>query len=177
MSQSRGGIGSALQFKPDGTVRSRLVVLVDGSYRVEDRALVVTMEGRESAIPLGEVGAEVWTLSPPGATEIVKQRIGAAPAEASSVVGDWSYTHNTGSRAHERYRADGWLSFRLPMPGLREGRYEQTADRLRMTVEGKTTSHRVTIEGDVLRLVDDEGDATELRYAGATPWYDFDRRP
>lgn len=177
MSQSRGGIGSAIQFRADGTLLTRLVVLVDGAYRIDGLTLVLSMEGQEVSVPLGEIVRDAWTLHPPGAEAIVKRRIGTAPAGASSVVGDWSSPHDTGGLAYERYRADGWFSFRLPMPGLREGRYEHATDQLRMIIDGKSTSQRVTVEGDVLRLVEDEGDVRELRYAGVTPWYEFDRRP
>ena len=75
-------------------------------------------------------------------------------------------------KAFERYDADGWMRFRLVMPGGFAGTYESKGDRLTMTTSGGSTTTTFTIKGDRLRLVTDD-EVGEYRYAGKTAWYEL----
>jgi len=179
--KSRGGIGQALEFRADGTVAQHMIVLVDLKYRVDGATIVLDAmeEGeKESApegVPIGKLEADTWTFGE-GAEAVVKKRVGPAGPGAPSVVGTWSYDHpaGIGTHAFERFDADGWMRFRLVMPGgASPGTYERKDLTLKLTFDGKAASHALSITGDRLRLVseDPEPQTNEYRYVGARAWY------
>lgn len=168
---SRGGIGDALEFLAEGKVRTAMVIQQQGRYRVEGDRLVVG-EGEESeSIPLGKIEKDRWTVEEDGTT-LVKRRVSAIVPDQPPIVGVWTYTMDENAKTWERYRADGWLEYRMPLPSLATGTWEKAGDSLRLKFEGEPVqAFKAAIEGDRLRLVPAEGEAREYRYAGEKPWY------
>jgi hypothetical protein len=176
--RSRGGIGGAFEFGPDDTVRTHTLILVDLRYRVEsDKLFTDDGDGDPDGVPLGAIGGDTWTIpleaegAKPGKLE--KKRVGATLPGAPPIVGVWTYDHRVGmgAKAFERYDTDGWLRFRMFMPGIPDrGTFDRRGDALRMTFRGKTQDHVVTITGDRMRLAGD-GKEYEYRYVGKRAWY------
>jgi hypothetical protein len=169
-STSRGGIGHAAEFHADGTVRMAMLILHQGRYRVEgDRLVIGDGENSESG-PLGKIENDRWTVEADG-TKVVKKRVGTAVTGQPAIVGVWTYSVDENAKAYERFRADGWLEYRMPMATLATGRYEKAGDMLRLKLEGALAlEYQVVIEGDRLRVTA-VGEVREYRFAGEKPWY------
>src|SRR5205085_1425076 len=112
VSTSRGGIGHAVEFHADGTVRTWMVILHQGRYRVEGDRLVVGDGAESESGPLGKIEKDRWTVEADG-TRLVKQRVGTAVTDSPSIVGVWTYSMDENAKTYERYRADGWLEYRM----------------------------------------------------------------
>src|SRR5204863_2261884 len=72
VSTSRGGIGSAIEFRPGGTVRTRMVIMHQGRYRIEGDRLVVGDEGASESAPLGKIENDRWTVEPADGPKVVR---------------------------------------------------------------------------------------------------------
>ena len=122
---SKGGIGHTIELKADGTALTGSTVIVNSPYRVGSGHLFVG----ESDVGALSIKGETLRIQANGATQ-TKVRRGAG--QKTSIVGVWSFEHYTGTRAYERYRADGIVEFRLPMSAY-TGCYTADAGRLAFT--------------------------------------------
>ncbi len=177
VSTSRGGIGHAVELLADGTVRTGMVILHQGRYRVEGDRIVVGDGDESGSMPLGKIEGDRWTLEAEG-EKLVKQRVGAASPGQPPIVGVWTHSMDGDAKTYERYRADGWLEYRMPMPNLTTGTYEKAGDTLRLKLGDEPAQEfQVAMESDRLRLTPADGEAREYRYGGEKPWYPFGTPP
>jgi hypothetical protein len=177
-SRSRGGIGHAVEFFADGKVRTGMLILHDGRYRVDGDRLVVGDESESESIPLGTIDEDRWTVEHDEGEKVVKQRVGKATPNQPPIVGVWTYSMDENAKTYERYRPDGWIEYRMPMAIHESGTYERTGDTLRWKVAGEAAQElEVAIDGDRLRLTPPDGETREYRYAGEKPWYELGRSP
>ena len=177
VSTSVGGIGSALELRADGTARTRMVILRHGRYRIDGDRLVAADGDASESVPLGTVGKDRWTVEGADGTRVERRRVGDSVPDQPALVGVWARTITSpdgSATAYERYGADGWFSYRMLLPGLVTGVYERSGATLRIAWgREQARTFRAAVEGDRLRLTSDEGETSEYRWAGATPWYPF----
>ncbi len=177
--RSHGGIGSAMEFRSDGTYTGVTTVLVDGYYRVVDDRLVIAEQPlagdvEASAAPvLSFEGNECRLVGPGGAVLLTKERVGDAQAGMPPIVGIWHYKHPAGATAFERFTADGRVQLRIPM-GSVSGRFAQSENSLVLSPEG---APEVTMEmkrdGEGLMLTDASSEVSKWQRIAAGAWYSF----
>src|SRR5437867_9832260 len=101
---SSGGIGHAMEFRPDGTFVEATVVLVDMPYRLVGNRVLVgpdAQASRPGPASVFEGGALVQTL--PDGSVVRKERLRGSAPRSTTVVGSWRYCHDPGATAYERY--------------------------------------------------------------------------
>ena len=179
--RSKGGIGHVHEVSPDGKVVTHTVVMFEARYRIDgDKLMIEDADGSQTQ-PLGTLKADTWRIEVPEEGKpgevrrvIEKRRVGTTSPGAPAIVGLWTYDHYVGHgmKAFERYGPDGWMRFRMVMPGGFAGTYESKGGQLTMTTSGGSVTSTFTITGDRLKLVthDEEG---EYRYAGKSAWYEL----
>jgi hypothetical protein len=193
---SRGGIGAVLDLGEDGTFVGGLAVQVQTRYvieEVQDRVMLRypddeeelpamevvfhgdTMEFKVDEDTLREMagGEEMDAMDAP---KIVKERVGGPTHGASPIVGVWTSDIHTGSRAFERFHADGHADFRLAMPGESRGTWSAQDGVLVLRSDGKAQEYEALLDGDSLTLTPKDGDADRSRtYRRTERWYGFPR--
>lgn len=166
---SRGGIGSALELRADGTLRWSVVVLVESEYRLDDGRLVMLDEsGGEQEMPVTLRDGEMEMTAPDGST-LTKTRFRDPTGGTSPIVGDWSYDYFGQGRAFERYTEDGRMLFRLPMR-TDAGTYRVEGNRLEVGAQGKTDTWTWRLDGDELVVVTG-GEERRYRRVPSGAWY------
>jgi hypothetical protein len=166
---SRGGIGSALELRADGSLRWSVVVLVESEYRLDDGRLVMLDEsGGEQEMPVTVADGEM-EMTGPGGAEIHKTRFLDPTDGASPIVGDWSYDYFGQGQAFERYTEDGRMLFRLPMR-TDAGTYRVEGDRLEVEAQGKTDTWTWRLDDDELVVVTG-GEERRYRRVPSGAWY------
>jgi hypothetical protein len=186
------GLGDALEFREDGTVRQIVGHMLDFGYdRRDDR---LTLEPGDRAGGFGALGP--FGLSASGDTlrldgpdgERRKQRIRPDDGPDSSLHGVWSYDHPSGARSYERYDPEGRMALRVPLR-VNPGKWD--ADRsdgdspfigLTITVPGgHRTSFTSVVDGPQLRLIPLGNRSPEgillYRRVRAGPWYPAETDP
>jgi len=177
--RSMGGLGSVIEFTPDGRFIRTMGAIVDSHYRVDgDRLFLREKEtGPEDTklIRRFTVDGGTLTFTPAGSDER-RQRVGAPVPGAPPIVGIWRYDYNGGpQQAYERYSPDSRLEFRLPMASD-TGRYRIDKGAIVFApARGPENTLEFEIRGDRL-LLREQGrpQQNELRRIGETSWYDRD---
>jgi hypothetical protein len=170
---SRGGIGSNIEFRADGSYISAVTVLVDLRYEVKNGRLYT---GKNPGEPVSyEAGQEIkvdknaLVLIGQNGEKEVRKRI--SPGRADSIVGKYKYRHYTGAIAYEQFTADGTMLFRLPMQSTR-GCYVVAGNEIKFTSpnqEARTLPYKRS--ADRLVLIDRKNRSTyKLVKEGA--WYE-----
>jgi len=163
---SAGGIGGALELRADGTFIQATTVIVNFTYEVAGDQISVrgVNEPPESEPMVVKVRFKkgAWTQTRADGTKVSKQRVGAAPQGAESVVGVWRSAFSGGATLFERYNADGTMQFRLPLRGVR-GCYAIEDGHLTLTPEGgKAKSYGFESDGSGLKLQPGNGEEPQL---------------
>jgi hypothetical protein len=173
---SRGGIGSTLEFRADGTFVEATTVIVNGYYRIIDGRLVVGDQPLGSQADAAkslriEVDGDVLRLTAPDGAVLRKDRVGRPEVGKPAIVGAWRYRHDTGTTAFERYTDDGRMFFRLPMKSS-VGRYVLQGNKLLLKRPNQADrAMTVVLAGDELTLTSTDRTAN-YRRDKAGPWYD-----
>ncbi|HEX6903086.1 MAG TPA: hypothetical protein VF789_25435 [Thermoanaerobaculia bacterium] len=175
---SRGGIGHALELRPDGTYVEATTVLVNGAYRVAGDRLIIgetlgALEGdKAAAASRFEIQGDTLIQTSPDGSKLEKKRLGKADEGRPAIEGAWRYRHDTGVTAFEKYTPDGRLLFRLPMTSS-TGCYKIAGARITFNSPGhkeKTVTFK-TRSGDLVLRNSGKPDAV-YGLAEAGPWYD-----
>jgi len=175
VARSRGGIGHTLEFKPDGSAVAAITVIVDQIYRVDAGKLL--MADDEAALksetdgPKVEVQGTAFTLTSSNGEALVKERVGAVEDARRPIVGVWRYRHLTGRMAFERFTANGWMLFRLPLK-TQPGCYTLASGTLTVTSAevATTATFKSKLTGDELELRT-EGQEPNLYKRAPGAWY------
>ena len=94
---SKGGIGHAVEFRPDGTYAEAPTVIVELPYQVSGDRLILK-EGPETRF---EIQGDTLTQTRPDGSRVRKERLGKAVEGSPAIVGVWRYRHDTGVTAFE----------------------------------------------------------------------------
>jgi hypothetical protein len=170
---SKGGIGSNIEFRADGSFISAVTVLVDLRYEVKSGRLYI---GKNPGEPVSyETGAEfkvdntALVLIGQNGEKEVRQRI--SPGRADSVVGKYKYRHYTGAVAYEHFTPDGIMQFRLPMQSTR-GCYQVTGNEIKFispNQETKTLQYKLSTGRLILF---DQKNPSTYKPVTEGAWYD-----
>jgi hypothetical protein len=173
---SKGGIGSTLEFRADGTFVEATTVIVDGYYRVAGDQLLIDERPIAPDAKAGQpmkmvVDGNVMRVTAPDGSVLRKDRLGQPEAGQPPIVGAWRYRHETGPTAYERYTADGRMFFRLPLKSY-SGRYVLKGDELVLTRQNQAgVTMKIARRGDEIVLTTSDR-TTTYRRDTAGPWYD-----
>jgi hypothetical protein len=167
------GLGGVLDLKlAGGTYVLGFAVTVDGPYAVRGTKLVSGTDAVQDANEFSIEG-DVMTVRIADEPDSVRRRVGDAVPGAPPIVGVWKYGHYVGTTAFERYRADGRMEFRLPMPALEQGRWAVSQDDGRLVFETAAGLQFMDARrnGDVLTL--STGGGAPDTYRLVERWYEF----
>ena len=177
-STSKGGIGTVVQFRSDGTVVQTMTVLVNLSYAISGDQLMINNipEGKPSPETATRFKADAETFIRYGAdgSEVPATRIGSPVAGSNPIVGSWRYRHYTGAIAFEHFTQDGRLAFRLPMKAQVDC-YDVDSTTRKVMVSTSDGDRRLQFDlaGDELKLT--SGDhAWDYGRAEWGSWYDVE---
>jgi hypothetical protein len=187
------GLGDALEFRQDGTVRQIIGHMLDFGYeRREDR---LTLEASSRARGLGTLGP--FGLSVLGDTMVLdgldgerrKERAAPQSGAGSSIRGVWSYDHPSGARSYEHYDREGRMALRVPLrvnPGTWEAssRSERDSPFMGLTItvpRGDPMSFSSIVDGSQLRLMPRGNRSPDgilyYRRVSRGAWYPADTKP
>ena len=177
---SQGGLGHAMEFRPDGPFVEATVVIVEMPYRVSGDRLII---GEEPSGPDGAKGksatfrfdGDALLETDPAGSVLRRERLPGQPARPSSVVGDWRYCHYVGVIAYQRFTEAGKLLLRLPMTSS-TGRYALEGDALTLSGrEQPDARFKAVVQGENLVVSDGKGGPAEYRREPTGAWYDLGR--
>lgn len=114
---SRGGIGSNIEFKRDGSYNNAVTVLVDLAYDIKDGKLYIAKDKGKAVSYKNGVNIKItqtgYIVAGPDGKEEVRNRINKG--KPNSIIGEYSYRHYTGGIAYEMFTKNGLLRLRIPM--------------------------------------------------------------
>jgi hypothetical protein len=173
---SRGGIGHAFEFRPDGTFVDAVVVMVEIPYRVTGDRLVLGEEppaGKPDTRQTTSIrfeGDALLQTGPDGS--VLRRERQPGGAKTSRVLGDWRYCHYAGVIAYDRFTESGKMLLRLPMRSS-TGRYLVAGDALTLS---KPSQPDVQLKAEVrdgkLVVSGSDGKRAEYRHEPSGAWYD-----
>jgi len=178
---SKGGIGSAIEFRSDGSVVQAITVIVNSTYAISgDQFMVSTTPGEkpspDTAIHF-KANATKFIRYAPNGVEIPADRIGSPVAGVSSIVGSWRYRHATGATTYEHYTPDGRLALRVPMPNTTKiGCYTVNAVKRTTTIQWPNTISTLQFEisGGEIKLTRTDGKSWNSSRSEWGSWYDIE---
>lgn len=166
---SKGGIGHAVEFRPDGTYVEAPTVIVELPYQVSGDRLIL----KEVPETRFEIQGDTLTQTGPDGSRIQKERLGKAVEGSPAIVGVWRYRHDTGVTAFERYTPDGRLLLRLPMTST-TGCYRIQGGSLSLNESGgKKTTIPIEMKPGELVFKEPGKPGTAYGRAADGPWYDL----
>jgi hypothetical protein len=167
--EPKSGLVSILEFRPDGTSRSSLLVRVNMRYRIEGDKLIMTPENKpaDKEISTNQTEAkqdEQAKILDNGSEPVIDtfvlendrlkltldktgdfvdlQREGQATVP-NSIVGSWSFKLQNGESGREIFYANGTNEIKSPLPGGTEGSYEVKKDVITVSSLDKQHSQSV----------------------------------
>jgi hypothetical protein len=164
-SRSKGGIGSMLHFRGDGTVDVTVGAMLDFKYRTAGNRLYLAL-GTETFGPI-EYSIKGNTLirkDPKAGTASEASRVAGSAPPVPTIVGTWRSSHPTGADLVEEFLPDGVLLYRVPFRTDR-GRFQADGSTLSMQIPRRPRTYIATyrVEGNVM-VVTYRHDGKEERY-------------
>jgi hypothetical protein len=155
---SKGGIGTIIEFHPDGTMDFSLGAVVEVPWRIENTQLILppaTSGGPEQKYALKWLGKDKlkWE-SEAGATELT--RVGNSPDAGGSIVGEWTENREmAGVHVVARYLfyARGELLLLIPFAN-QHGSYTSSGSSLHVKMANRDTEEKFKLEDNHLTLSD-----------------------
>lgn len=160
VARSEGGVGTAIQFKPNGSVVAITVAMVEFKYSIDGDQL----ESRFVEPETGKVDDEPSTSTirfdqdtlvkrdgPGEGQEVVMKRARPARPGVPRIVGQWSYPA-FGATAFVTFTTKGDMLLRIPM-SMRKGTWSAEGINLTIAYEGQRASRATYgIENGVLTI-------------------------
>ena len=155
---SKGGIGTILEFRSDGTLDFSPGAVVPMPWRIENAQLILpsaTTNGPEQKYTLKWLGRNTlrWE-SPQGSTELA--RVGDPPDPANPILGEWIENREMNGRpmvARYLFYPRGELLLLIPFATQR-GSYAISGSTLHLQTPRRDSESRFTLAGDRLTLSD-----------------------
>ena len=163
--RTRGGLGAQMIFTATEAI-STFGALVDFSYKIEGTLIKMTsMEPGAMPVVMAQefkIDGNTLTITSSAGPAVVMTRVGQPLPDADPIVGDWSFTHQTGVPAVQRFSRTGVTQLSVPFK-TSKGPYRITGDTLHLAFEGApATTFTVTRDGDRLTARDAQG--REIRF-------------
>jgi len=160
--RTRGGLGAQMTFTA-GQVTSTFGALVDFKYEIDGNRIKMTSlsphDPKPAAIMTQEfaIDADKMTVTMAGGQPQLMTRVGAPYPDAHPIVGDWSFTHQTGQPALTRYARSGVMQLTVPFQTFK-GPYRIENGAARIEFEGLAPlTLKIKRDGDVLTTTDPKG--------------------
>jgi len=139
--RSRGGLGQQVTFTAT-EVTQTFGALIDLHYEIDGSKIKTRMEGsagppmerligREFTIDGDKLTIDQGEAAPP----LVMTRVGTPHPGAHPIAGDWTFTHQTGAPAIQRYGRNGNAQLSVPFE-TRRGPYRIDGDIMHIQLEG-----------------------------------------
>lgn len=169
--RSAGGVGRVFEFRPDGSMTTWVVVMVELTYEVKGRLLLTSYRhpnsgSTETQVASFRLEGDTLIQKDPqygGETKLTRKRAGG-PQDAP-IVGVWTTLHESGQTAFIKYAADGRMVYRLPLRAD-GGSWSVSGDELTLGLSpASRTTARYSAQGDRLVLIDGQGARTEYTRA------------
>ncbi len=172
---SRGGIGSNIEFKLDGSYHNAVTVLVDLAYDIKEGKLYIAKDKGEAVSYEDGVSIKIsqngYIVVGPDGKEEVRNRINAG--KPNSIIGEYSYRHYTRAIAYEKFTENGLLRLRIPM-SADGGCYSIVKNIILLASKSKPeTSVVFRANQKKLTFESEEGDFT-YNYLPEGAWYKSD---
>jgi hypothetical protein len=170
--EPKSGLVNILDFQQDGKTKSSLLARVYTHYHVEGNKLILVPDSgkakQDEKSPSSDQGGEPvvysfvlekdrlkMTLDKTGEVLDMKRE---GPATApDSIIGHWSYKHESGETATQIFDANGTNLIKLPMPGGVEGTYEVKGDVITVTSLDKKHSQTASFKMENGQMVLNDG--------------------
>jgi hypothetical protein len=170
--EPKSGLVNILDFHPDGKTKSSLLARVYMHYHVEGNKLILVPDNGkakqdEQSTSSAQGGEPVvysfvlennrlkMTYDKTG--EVLDMKRDGPATMPDSIIGHWSYKHESGETATQVFDANGTNLIKLPMPGGVEGTYEVKGDAITVTSLDKKHSQTATFKMEEGKLVLNDG--------------------
>jgi hypothetical protein len=142
--RTQGGLGAQYVFSADGRVTYVFGALIDFTYELADSEVTTVVIGPSGA-PIGAPTVQTFTISEDG-SELTLQdtrtggvramvRVGDPDPSRHLIIGDWTYVHDTGTPAVQRYTGEGTGQLSVPFEVI-EGTYSATNGSYSISLTG-----------------------------------------
>ncbi|MBN1546474.1 MAG: hypothetical protein JW902_07440 [Syntrophaceae bacterium] len=164
--KSNGGMASILEFQNDGTVESYMSIMRDYKYQLKDHNLTLRPADEEQlsqVVFLINIKGDALTMKPSGETDagVTLKRVGnREKSESKDIVGQWVYDDPStkGKKDYYIFTPDGFMLYRLPMPGRTVSKFSIKGDTLEISREDmKPAISKWQIEDGILTLSSQDG--------------------
>jgi hypothetical protein len=159
--RSQGGLGAQMAFTATEAT-STFGALIDHQYEIDGTKIKMTA-GPNSPPASSLIGleftidADTLTIKPAGGPAMVMTRVGTSHRDAHPIVGDWTYMHQTGVAAVQRFGRKGNAQLSVPIETIR-GPYRIEGETMHIQFEGRPAiTLTVKQEGHVLTTRDAKG--------------------
>ncbi|HUK26446.1 MAG TPA: hypothetical protein VLV49_17850 [Terriglobales bacterium] len=172
---SKGGIGSLLQFREDGSLDYSPGAIVPGRFRLEGKRLTCTViEGdgtqTEQAMTIVSQSANALKLEIlKGAPAIDLKRVGQPEDARNPILGTWVTVKPMPDMpapmyAYYRFHGDGTETFSIPFKWT-HGRYSVNGEQIRYSLPGQAVVEgALGWDGDAMVLPKAQGETKFKRY-------------
>jgi hypothetical protein len=163
--RTRGGLGGQIDFTATEAT-STFGALVDFRYEISGSLLRLTSVEPGSQSPAMsqefKIEGDKLTLTLADGSLQVMTRVGAPHRDAHPIVGDWSFQHQTGVPAVQRFSSKGITQLSVPFQ-THKGPYRLDGNTIRVEFAGvPAVTLTVQREGNKLTTRDDKGKVTEM---------------
>jgi hypothetical protein len=168
LERAKGEIATVVEFRSGGSLVSSFETLIDYRYQLGNNVLLLTTIGSipgeppEQSFQVSLSGDRLVLTNLADNTEEHLKRSGPAPADASSLVGEWQSDPAGDQPLFMDFKSDGTLSLRRVIRSS-QGRYTINGDSLTVTPEGQPSQQGTyRFEGDQLVMI--SADGQKIRY-------------
>jgi hypothetical protein len=162
---SNGRMAQILNYRSDGTVASYMSIMRDYNYTLEGNKLTLkaTNEGESKQELLVNLKSDELIMKPlekKDAGRTLKRIENHASSKDGGIIGLWVYNDPTtkGKAEYYFFAYDGFLHYRLPMPGSTVSRYVVKGNMLEISQEGMNpTTMKWQIKDGILTLSSQDG--------------------
>jgi hypothetical protein len=167
VARTRGGLGAQMIFTATDAT-STFGALVDFKYELDGTLIKMTsMEPANQSPPASmtqefRIDGNTLTVTSATGVSLVMTRVGAPHRDAHPIVGDWSFTHQTGAPAVQRFSRNGVSQLSVPFK-TDKGPYRITDDTLHLAFDGRPAL-TLTVKRDGDRLITRDAQGREIRF-------------
>jgi hypothetical protein len=163
--RTRGGLGNQMTFT-ETEATSTFGALVDFKCEISGNTIKVTsLESRDPSPGMTQefkIEGDTLTMTLADGTPQIMTRVGAPHRDAHPIVGDWTFPHQTGVPAVQRFSGKGTMQLSVPFQTLK-GPYRIEGETMHIQFAGApAVAVTVQREGNRLTTRDDKGKVIEF---------------
>jgi hypothetical protein len=164
--RTRGGLGAQMIFTATEAI-STFGALVDFTYKIDGTQIKMTsMEPGSMPVVMAQefkIDGNTLTITSAAGPAVVMTRVGQPLPDADPLVGAWSFMHQTGVPAVQRFSRNGVTQLSVPFK-TSKGPYRIADDTLHLAFEGMPAI-TLTIKRDGNQLTTRDAQGREIRFA------------